>query len=151
VDVRKPHLSSLTPTLACADINSVAEITSGIICNCLITMPSFFRHIAPIIASKLSLSCGGNHSPNVFSFVPERARPPEWDCDSEALTGKQFEMGPRQPRTAVLHDGDDMMERDLRRGGSPVVTLPANVTVSMGERGRRTNSLGDLDTAALWE
>ena len=66
--------------------NSIAEIASGIVCGCLITMPHFFRHFAPKIASKLSLSRSRGSGPSkLASFLPVRAtvrakNPPEWSA-----------------------------------------------------------------------
>lgn len=62
------------------DICSVAEITSGIVCGCLITMPNFFRHFAPMIASKLHSSKKSSSLSKFASIVSSRSHKstPQW-------------------------------------------------------------------------
>ncbi len=63
-----------------ANGSSVAEITSGIVCGCLITMPNFFRHFAPKIASKLHSSNKSGSLHKLASIVPASSRKaaPQW-------------------------------------------------------------------------
>ena len=125
--------------------NSIAEIASGIVCGCLITMPHFFRHFAPKIASKLSLSrhSRSTGASKLAPFVPVRAsKVPDWSgaYESAATRGKDdyMELGESNtwqgPATTILHVDDDGAVRgrnewgDQQGGRGPVASLPSNVT-----------------------
>lgn len=125
-------------------INSIAEIASGIVCGCLITMPHFFRHFAPKIASKLSLSRSTGASKLLpFAFVPVRAsKVPEWSSgayESAATTTRgnkdeYMELGEsntwRGPATTIVHVDDDgaVRGRDEWGGRATVENLQSNVS-----------------------
>ncbi|CAF9914643.1 hypothetical protein IMSHALPRED_001968 [Imshaugia aleurites] len=130
---------------------TIAEIASGIVCGCLITMPHFFRHFAPKIASKLSLSRSRGSGPSkLASFLPVRAtvrakNPPEWsgaayDSASRGAKDDYMELGESNtwrggPAATVVrvHD-DDAGHGAAGRGRvewgarGPVSHLPSNVT-----------------------
>ena len=63
-----------------ANGSSAAEITSGIVCGCLITMPNFFRHFIPKITSKLHSSNKSGSLKKIASLVPSASRKsvPQW-------------------------------------------------------------------------
>lgn len=124
---------------------TIAEIASGIVCGCLITMPHFFRHFAPKIASKLSLS---RHSRSTgaskfATFVPVRAgKVPEWSgaYESAATRGKDdyMELGESNTwqgtATTIVHVDDNgaihgRSEWGEQGGRAPVSSLlPSTVT-----------------------
>ncbi|CAD6591223.1 MAG: hypothetical protein ASARMPREDX12_005038 [Alectoria sarmentosa] len=123
---------------------TIAEIASGIVCGCLITMPHFFRHFAPKIVSKLSLSrpsrsTGGS---KLASFVPVRAsKVPDWSglYESASRGGKDdyMELGESNAwhgatTTIIEHvDANGAVRGRSEEGGrgGPVVShLPSNVT-----------------------
>jgi len=77
--------------------SSVAEITSGIVCGCLITMPNFFRHFAPKIASKLHCSNKSSSLKKIASLVASRSRKsnPQWHdlYDPNSRHSEYLELG----------------------------------------------------------
>ena len=104
--------------------NSIAEIASGIVCSCLITMPHFFRHMAPKIASKLSYHLYSRSTGPRSKFTPPAAlvRPGGIGGGAHKVSG------PYSYDSATSRGGggggkDDYMElgdsRAWRRGGSP--------------------------------
>ncbi len=93
-----------------ADYRSVAEITSGIVCGCLITMPNFFRHVAPKIASKLH-SSKKNSSLNKFaSIVSSRSHKsvPQWH--------DRYDLSPRH--SEYLELGEDNVWHSPAKAGA---------------------------------
>lgn len=105
--------------------NRVAEIASGIVCGCLITMPHFFRHITPRIAGAFSPSrrsngsCRGSNNNKLASFVPVRAsKVPEWSegLDTRANDRSEYmELGESNwpgPGTISVH----VEESDIEHG-----------------------------------
>lgn len=66
---------------------ALGEISSGIVCGCMPTLPQFFRHFVPKITSRLS--SGRSNKPSAGSDSKQsagvRMRPPRADSSSEAL------------------------------------------------------------------
>ncbi|KAL9127418.1 MAG: hypothetical protein Q9217_003714, partial [Psora testacea] len=131
---------------------TLAEITSAIVCGCLITMPNFFRHFAPKLVSRLSFSRynnsrdsgSGRGSRKITALVPVRARPDQWggyQSDEDTMKDKDIymELGESNTWTTptpamVPQEGNDGMQfsKGSWRGGErnmfrPLAPLPANM------------------------
>lgn len=65
---------SVTAFCHCSPCYSVAEITSGIVCGCLVTMPNFFRHFISKITSKLHSSRKSGSSNKTPYFAPSNSK-----------------------------------------------------------------------------